>query len=137
MTGPATGLVVGIGARRGVGADAVRAALARVAREHGLDLGDAVVATVESKLGEPGLLRAIAPSVPVGVPAAVLARVEVPHPDDRAARAVGTASVAEAAALHTAHRLAGDTGAGPDVTLVVPKTAIDGVTVAVARYHRP
>lgn len=135
-----TGLVVGIGARRGVRAEAVRALLSRVAREHGLDLGldpgldAAVVATVESKLAEPGLLRGIAPSVPVGVPAAVLACVEVPHPSDRVARAVGTPGVAEAAALHTARRLA---GGGERVTLVVPKTAGDGVTVAVARYHRP
>lgn len=129
-----TGLVVGIGARRGVRADAVRALLARVAREHGVDLDDAVVATVESKLEEPGLLRGIAPSVPVGVPAAVLAGVEVPHPSDRVARVVGTPGVAEAAALHTARRLA---GGGELVALVVPKTAGDGVTVAVARYHRP
>ncbi|MDN5916843.1 MAG: cobalamin biosynthesis protein [Pseudonocardia sp.] len=128
--------MIGIGARSGVAAEAVRDLIGQVAEAYGLNLDSAMVATVESKLDEPGLVRALAPSVPVGVPAAVLAGVEVPHPSDRAARAVGTPSVAEAAALHTAYRLAGRAGPGPAVTLVVPKTAGDGVTVAVARYQR-
>ncbi|RZT85088.1 cobalt-precorrin 5A hydrolase [Pseudonocardia sediminis] len=130
---PGSGLVVGIGARRGVTAGAVRALLDRVAAEHGLDLAGAVVATLETKLDEPGLRDAVTGSTLLGLPAEVLAGVTVPHPNDRAERAVGTPSVAEAAALHAAGRSAGD---GAVVTLVVPKTAGDGVTVAVASYRR-
>ena len=127
-----SGFVIGIGARRGVRAAAVRALLRRVAQAQRIDLDAAVVATLETKVGEPGLRSALGAVVPVGVPAELLAGVTVPHPGDRAARAVGTPSVAEAAALHTARRLSG--GAGP-VELVVAKTTGDGVTVAVARYR--
>ncbi|MET0188215.1 MAG: cobalamin biosynthesis protein [Pseudonocardia sediminis] len=125
--------MVGIGARRGVTAGAVRALLDRVAVEYGLDLDGAVVATLETKLDEPGLRDAVTGSTLLGLPAEVLADVAVPHPSDRAERAVGTPSVAEAAALHTARERAGTAGT---VDLVVPKTAGDGVTVAVASYRR-
>jgi cobalt-precorrin 5A hydrolase/precorrin-3B C17-methyltransferase len=58
----------------------------------------------------------------------VLAAVEVPNPSDRVRAEVGTASVAEAAAL----RGAADLGGGE---LVVTKIKGDGVTVAAARVR--
>jgi cobalt-precorrin 5A hydrolase len=114
--------VVGIGARRGVSAAAVRAVLEQVAGEYGLDLRDALFASVEGK-DEPGIREAIAPAVLRLHPAPLLAACVVPSPSGRVEEAVGTPSVAEAAALVTA-------GAG--AVLVVPKTRGDGVTVAVA-----
>ncbi|MFP5020620.1 cobalamin biosynthesis protein [Pseudonocardia phyllosphaerae] len=120
-------LVVGIGLRPGTPEAAVRELLHRVATEHGLELDTAVVATLGRRADEPGLRAAVAPRAPVGYPAEALAAVPVPSPDGRVGAAVGTASVAEAAALLTA---------GPGATLLVPKTRGDGVTVAVARARR-
>ncbi|MYW71250.1 hypothetical protein GTW08_03825, partial [Pseudonocardia sp. SID8383] len=63
------------------------------------------------------------PREPHGFAAAALAAVAVPRPDARVAAAVGTPSVAEAAAL---------LAAGDGAHLIVGKTAGQGVTVAVA-----
>lgn len=120
---------VGIGARPGVRADAVRAVLDRVAAGTGLDLAGAVFATVTARAGEPGLRTAVGGARLVAWSAEELAAEPVPHPSVRVAGAVGTPSVAEAAALRTARSLPGATGA----ELVVPKTVGDGVTLAVAR----
>lgn len=128
-----TRYAVGIGARSGVRPEAVRALLDRVLADHGLDPADAVFATVAARAEEPGLrqaLRVIAPGAePVSWPAGELAEQAVPHPSSRVAGAVGTPSVAEAAALRTARTFPGATGA----ELLVPKTVDDGVTVAIAR----
>jgi cobalamin biosynthesis protein CbiG len=105
-----------------VSAAAVRTLLERVAGEFGLDLRDALFASVEGK-DEPGIREAIAPAVLRLHPAPVLAAHAVPSASGRVEEAVGTPSVAEAAALETA---------GPGAQLVVPKTRGDGVTVAVA-----
>ncbi|OSY37884.1 cobalt-precorrin 5A hydrolase [Pseudonocardia autotrophica] len=113
--------------RPGVSAAALRALLRRVADEHGLDLDHAVVATLDRRTSEPGLLQAVAPRTPRGYPAEQLAAVVVPTPSDRVAAATGTPAVAEAAAL---------LAAGPGAVLVVPKTAASGATVAVARLAR-
>lgn len=116
--------VVGIGARRGVSAAAVRAALA-VVRDV---IGEVAVvyASVEAKAGERGVLDAIAPARLEVRPAGALAAVPVPG-SARVGEAVGTPSVAEAAALLVASEL----GAQP--RLVVPKTIVGDVTVAAAR----
>jgi cobalt-precorrin 5A hydrolase len=125
-----TRFAVGIGARSGVRTTAVRALLEQVLAGHGLDPSGAVFATVTARADEPGLREALGPGVEVVVwRAEELAAEPVPHPSGRVAGAVGTPSVAEAAALRTARTLSGATGAG----LVVPKTVGDGVTVAVAR----
>ncbi|GFN03012.1 hypothetical protein Smic_15680 [Streptomyces microflavus] len=65
------------------------------------------VATVDAKADEPGIVGAAARlGVPVVTyPAAALAGVRVPNPSDAADRAVGTPSVAEAAALIEADEL--------------------------------
>ncbi len=123
-----TRYAVGIGARPGVRAEAVRALLDRVLAEHGLDPAAAVYATVTARAGEPGLREAL-PTAPTLWRPDELAGEPVPHPDERVAAAVGTPSVAEAAALRTARAFPGAAGA----ELVVTKTVGDGVTVAVAR----
>ena len=112
-------MIVGVGAVSGVTAEEVLAAVdaalpagARVAR----------LATLEARAAEPGVLDAAAArGWPLtGHPAAVLAGVAVPSPSARVAAAVGTPSVAEAAALL-------DGG-----TLLVGRTVVGRVTVAVA-----
>lgn len=88
-----------------------------------------VYASLRAKAREPGILAAIAPARLVVLDAAELAAVEVPTPSERVGRAVGTPSVAEAAALAVARRLGG-------ARLAVPKIVGDGVTVAAALSGR-
>ncbi|MBM7807121.1 cobalamin biosynthesis protein CbiG [Geodermatophilus bullaregiensis] len=112
-------VTVGVGAVSGVRAAEVLAAVDAVlpagARVTGL-------ATLDVRAAEPGLVAAAADrGWPLtGHPAAALAAVAVPSPSPRVAGAVGTASVAEAAALLGGGRL------------VVGKTVRGRVTVAVA-----
>lgn len=114
-------LVVGIGARPGVAADDLLGAVAEF-------LGDAVpavFATIDRRAGEPGLAEA-AERLGVEVVAFTairLAAVPVPHPSDSTARALGTPSVAEAAALLAS-------GAGE---LVREKCVVRGIVLAAAR----
>jgi histidinol-phosphate/aromatic aminotransferase/cobyric acid decarboxylase-like protein len=114
-------MVVGIGACRGVGAEEVLAAVDAVlpAGADGVTL-----ATLSARAAEPGLRDAAGRrGWPLtGHPAAALAAVPVPTPSARVAAAVGTPSVAEAAAL---------LGGGE---LVVGKTVVGRVTAAVARH---
>ena len=126
-------LVVGVGASAGVSVVEVLGLVSDALRDAGLSV-KAVVAlsTVEAKAGEPGLVQA---AERLGVPlvayaAEELAAVAVPNPSGAALAAVGTPSVAEAAAL---------VGGGE---LLVPKRKsdpVDGragrVTCAVATAH--
>ncbi|GGQ96430.1 precorrin-3B C(17)-methyltransferase [Streptomyces asoensis] len=95
-------VVVGVGASRGAPADVVLALVEDALREAGLSaLSLAELATVDAKRDEPGLVEA---ARRLGVPlvthsAGELADVEVPNPSDAPLAAVGTPSVAEAAAL--------------------------------------
>ena len=111
--------VVGVGARPGVSAAEVLAAVDAVlpAGADGVRL-----ATLEARAAEPGLVEAAAARgwLLTGHPAAALAGVPVPSPSARVTAAVGTPSVAEAAALL-------DGG-----TLLVGRTVVGRVTVAVA-----
>ena len=109
---------VGIGAVPGVSAEEVLAAVDAVLPA-GAD--DVRLATLAARAGEPGVVAAAARrGWPVTAhSAAELAAVAVPSPSRRVAEAVGTPSVAEAAAL---------LGGG---SLVVPKTVHGRVTVAV------
>ncbi|MEA2684899.1 MAG: cobalt-precorrin hydrolase / cobalt-factor methyltransferase / precorrin-3B [Actinomycetota bacterium] len=70
-------------------------------------------------------LREHHPAIPatLSFPASLLAAVDVPHPSEAVAEAVGTPSVAEAAAL---------LGAGPGARLTVPKVKGATATAAVA-----
>ncbi|MFE5846167.1 precorrin-3B C(17)-methyltransferase [Streptomyces niveus] len=100
-------LVVGVGASRGVGVDEVYGLVVDVLRDAGLSaLSVGELATVDAKADEPGIVGAAAElGVPVRTyPADVLASVDVPNPSDAPLAAVGTPSVAEAAALAAAGR---------------------------------
>ncbi|MFG3285823.1 Rv2231c family pyridoxal phosphate-dependent protein CobC [Streptomyces sp. NPDC048111] len=95
-------LVVGVGASRGVPADEVLTLIGAALAGAGLDPAAVVeLATVDARAAEPGIVAAAARlGVPlVGHPAAELAAVAVPHGSDAVLAAVGTRSVAEAAAL--------------------------------------
>ncbi|OIK26645.1 precorrin-3B C(17)-methyltransferase [Streptomyces malaysiense] len=121
-------LVVGVGASRGAPVEEVLGLIERTLREAGLSPRSvAELATVDAKSREPGILGAAGR---LGVPvvtysAEELAAVEVPNPSAAPLAAVGTPSVAEAAALF---------GGGE---LLVPKRKSDAVpamaTCAVVR----
>ncbi|MCK1821676.1 precorrin-3B C(17)-methyltransferase [Streptomyces sp. XM83C] len=95
-------LVVGVGASRGAPAEEVLDLVEGALREAGLSARSvAELATVDAKADEPGLVAA---AERLGVPlvtysADELAAVEVPNPSQAPLAAVGTPSVAEAAAL--------------------------------------
>ncbi|WP_446037337.1 cobalamin biosynthesis protein [Streptomyces sp. SID1143] len=140
-------VTVGIGSCAGVTAEEVHGLVTAVLATAGLAPGDVTaLATVLARAAEPGLLavsRRLALPL-LAYDARALARVRVPHPSGFARTAVGTPSVAEAAAL-----LAGGGGPGSLVqggapALLVPKTTSrpgDGVparaTAAVAALTVP
>jgi cobalt-precorrin 5A hydrolase/precorrin-3B C17-methyltransferase len=118
-------LVLGIGASRGVKVEEVQDLVVRTLAEHGLSsLSVSHVATVEAKADEGGLVGLCAKTgwPLVTHPAEVLAATPVPNPSDHPLEAVGTPSVAEAAALQH-----GD--------LIVEKTKSAMVTLAVSRIR--
>ena len=83
-----------------------------------------LVASVNAKADEPAL-KELARHFEVPfftIPAEDLAEIPVPHPSERVSRAVGTSSVAEAAALYAAH----------GGSLVLPKVKGRAWTLAVA-----
>ncbi|MFF9587106.1 precorrin-3B C(17)-methyltransferase [Streptomyces achromogenes] len=95
-------LVVGVGASKGAPAGEVLALVEGALREAGLSARSvAELATVDAKAGEPGIVAAAERlGVPlVTYPAEELAGVAVPNPSAAPLAAVGTPSVAEAAAL--------------------------------------
>ncbi|GLF98670.1 cobalamin biosynthesis protein [Streptomyces yaizuensis] len=95
-------LVVGVGGARGVSADEIVELVVTALAAAGLSvLSVAEVATAAAKAREPGIVAAARRlAVPlVTHPAERLAAVPVPHPSGAVLRALGTASVAEAAAL--------------------------------------
>ncbi|MBF6065398.1 cobalamin biosynthesis protein [Nocardia terpenica] len=117
-------LVVGVGCRPGVAATLIVAGVREIVGAKEIRC----LATIDRRAGEDGMVAAARElGVPVlGFAAAELAEVEVPSPGERVRAAVGTASVAEAAAISAAVRIF---GAG---RLVVPKTTVAGTTIAVA-----
>ena len=132
-------LVLGVGASRGADPDGLHRLVTETLAAAGLSL-DAVgcVATVDLKADEPAIVE-LAAALGVGLrafPAAVLARVAVPNPSTVVEAAVGTPSVAEAAALAGAGEVEPSRlGVGP--ALVVEKRRSADATVAVARRVRP
>ncbi|MFD5228362.1 precorrin-3B C(17)-methyltransferase [Streptomyces qaidamensis] len=95
-------LVVGVGASRGAPVEEVLGLVEGALREAGLSVASvAELATVDAKAEEAGVVEA---ARRLGVPlvtysAGELAGVDVPNPSDAPLAAVGTPSVAEAAAL--------------------------------------
>ncbi len=119
-------LAVGIGCRRGASAQAIQAAIKATLTHHNLaPAAVAVLASIETKKDEPGLLQAARQlGLPVRwLPSATLAAQTVPHPSPRVLHHMGVPSVCEAAAL-SLH---------PQAVLRVPKTIHGPVTVAVAQ----
>lgn len=128
-------LSVGIGSARGVSRTAVTELLAVLDREYGLDpRAIGAFATVDIKADERGIREAVddmgfwhAPGEELPLllyPPSDLATMAVPNPSAVVLSEVGTASVAEAAAL---------LAAGDRAELVVPKIKRENVTVAAAR----
>ena len=121
-------LCVGVGSKRGVPKDAVLGLIQDTFQKRDLALESiAFLTSVDAKADEEGIIEA---AEELGVPfvsfaADVLDGVNVPNPSDAPKRAVGTKSVAEAAALHCASLKHG-------ARLVVEKEKGDGVTCAVA-----
>lgn len=123
-------LVVGVGSSRGATAGAVAAAIDQALAAGGLDPAAVrALATVDLKADEAGILAVAGERgwPVVTFPAADLAGEQVPNPSDIVRAAVGTPSVAEAAALRAARE------AGRGAEPVVPKRITPTVTAAVAR----
>ena len=120
-------LVAGVGASRGVTSDEVLGLIGEALAVGGLAKGSVTtLATVEAKADEEGIVEAAHRGgwPLVAYPADRLAAVPVPNPGAAALAAVGTPSVAEAAAL-----VSGD-------VLMVPKRQSAMATVALARSAR-
>jgi cobalt-precorrin 5A hydrolase/precorrin-3B C17-methyltransferase len=123
-------LVVGVGASRGVPPAELDALIDAALADAGLAAASVrALATVDVKADEVGILAvAERRGWPlVTYPATELAAESVPNPSDVVLAAVGTPSVAEAAAQRAAR------DAGRSAELVVPKRASAMATVAVAR----
>jgi cobalt-precorrin 5A hydrolase/precorrin-3B C17-methyltransferase len=120
-------LVAGVGSSTGAPPDEVEALLAGALANAGLAPASlSEVATIDRRATEPAI---VALGLPVrAFAASALAGVAVPHPSEVVANAVGTPSVAEAAAV---------LGAGPGAQLVVEKRSSPHATVAVARRATP
>jgi cobalt-precorrin 5A hydrolase/precorrin-3B C17-methyltransferase len=119
-------LVVGVGSSRNVSSEEVLGLIDDTLAEAGLSPASVTaLATVDAKAAEPGLVAAASGrGWPLrAYPADTLAGIAVPNPSAAALAAVGTPSVAEAAAL-----------AGADV-LAVPKRKSAMATVAVGRIR--
>src|SRR5665811_1189148 len=119
-------LVVGVGASRGAPAAELLDLVDDALNEAGLSpLSVGHLATVDAKLAEPGIVAAAGSrGWPLaGHAADRLAAIAVPNPSEVVRAAVGTPSVAEAAAL-----------AGGRAELVVAKRVSRHATVAVARH---
>lgn len=120
-------LVVGVGTSTAAPAADVGDLVASTLAAHGLAPASIdVVATIDRRLNEPAVV-ALGHRV-LAFTSDELAAVEVPTPSDVVAAAVGTPSVAEAAAL---------LAAGPGAELIVPKQKNSVSTVAVARRAHP
>ncbi len=138
-------LVVGLGSSRGVPPAEVDALIDQALAAANLSPSSVrTVATVDLKQDEPGLLAAVADRgwSLVTFPATALAEVNVPNPSETVRAAVGTPSVAEAAALlaasapnPTAPHPTGPNPSSPTApaTLVVPKQTSPHATAAIAR----
>jgi cobalt-precorrin 5A hydrolase/precorrin-3B C17-methyltransferase len=131
-------LVVGVGSTRGASATSVGAALAELDAQGGLDLrAIKAFATADAKADEPGIVDAVEDwgfwhgdtAELLTFPTEELAEIGVPNPSSVVRNSMGTASVAEAAALRGAQTL----GQGAPIELAAEKFKRDNVTVAAAR----
>jgi cobalt-precorrin 5A hydrolase/precorrin-3B C17-methyltransferase len=135
-------LVVGVGASTGVTAGEAGRLIDETLAAAGLSPRSVRwLATADIKAREPGLLAAARQRrwAVVTAPAAQLATIDVPTPSEIVRAAVGTPSVAEAAALLVAEGSQEQGGPGPGgpggARLVVTKRSSARATVAVARLR--
>jgi cobalt-precorrin 5A hydrolase/precorrin-3B C17-methyltransferase len=142
-------LALGVGSSSGADPEALHRLAMETLAEAGLSV-EAVgcVATVDRKAAEPAIVE-LAAALGVALrtfPAEVLAVMPVPNPSSVVEAAVGTPSVAEAAALAAAGVVAAvapgvgggaEAAAGPRAALVVEKRRSAEATVAVARRAAP
>ena len=135
-------LVVGVGASTGVTAGEAGRLIDETLAAAGLSPRSVRwLATADIKAREPGLLAAARQRrwAVVTAPAARLATIDVPTPSEIVRAAVGTPSVAEAAALLVAEGSQEQGGPGPGgpggARLVVTKRSSARATVAVARLR--
>lgn len=120
-------IVAGIGASSAPPREEVATLLAGALADAGVSrLSLRAIATIDRRATE-SAFEALGLPV-IAYTAAELATVIVPNPSEVVETAVGTPSVAEAAAL---------LGAGPNATLVLQKRASPHATVALARSSRP
>jgi cobalt-precorrin 5A hydrolase/precorrin-3B C17-methyltransferase len=121
-------LIVGLGAVSGISETAVRAAFADLVTE--IDFSHVVAfASVSAKAAEPGIVAALDGVPFFTYPPEELAKIAVPNPSEVTFSYAGTASVAEAAAIHCARQRG-------RAELVVGKRVTGHVTVAVVRLAR-
>lgn len=124
-----TGMVAGLGCRKGTSVESLLAALDAACAKAGIGRSSiAALATGEIKRNEPGIL---ALAQELALPLHVLGEVELKQAEDRtetvsrhSIEQAGTPSLSEAAAL----ALAGDGS-----QLVVSRLIVDGATCALAR----
>jgi cobalt-precorrin 5A hydrolase/precorrin-3B C17-methyltransferase len=131
-------LVIGLGASRGVSPEEMGALIGQALADASLSPHSvSTAATVDLKQDEPGLLAAVREhGWPLALfSAAELAEVPVPNPSEVVHAAVGTPSVAEAAALRAAAPTSNPapTSNSSPASLVVPKRTSPHATVAIAR----
>jgi cobalt-precorrin 5A hydrolase len=119
-------VIVGLGARPGMPAPALAGAIRAALSAAGLHPARVTaLATLDRRAAEEGI-RSVAAGLGwalVSFPAAELGAQDVPNRSETVVAAVGTPSVAEAAAL---------AAAGPGAVLILPKRVFPGITVAVA-----
>ncbi|MGJ0392125.1 MAG: cobalamin biosynthesis protein [Methylocystis sp.] len=125
--GEAMKYAAGIGARRGVAAQAIVELVRAVAAEHGAPLSHLTLFTLESKADEPGLHEAAkllgVPLVFLTLDALKARKGAAPTHSPRVQAMFGVGSVAEAAAL---------VGAGPGSRLLAPRVAAPYAACALA-----
>ncbi|MEM9464141.1 MAG: precorrin-3B C(17)-methyltransferase [Actinomycetota bacterium] len=120
-------LVLGVGAASNAASDAASALVADAMAEHGLaEASVAMVATIDRREADPVITSLGHPIV--SFRNTDLSDVAVPNPSEVVRAEVGTASVAEAAAL---------LAAGPGAELVSEKRKGPEATLAIARRRRP
>jgi cobalt-precorrin 5A hydrolase/precorrin-3B C17-methyltransferase len=120
-------LVIGLGSSRGVRPEEVAGLINQALAAANLSpLSVTAAATADLKKDEPGLLSAVQDHAwPLTFFSPEdLAQIPVPNPSETVNAAVGTPSVAEAAAL---------LAAGQPATLIVPKRTTPHATIAIAR----
>ncbi len=124
-------LIVGVGCRKGTSSKTIEAVVREALERCGGDLGQVrYLASAELKAQEPGLLEA---ARHLGLPLRVIRHEEIKNaplaftPSEAAERQIALPGVAEPAALL----------AGCRTRLCLPRTVIQGLTIAIAQEEKP